>query len=72
MNQDTEKTRYSDSELEEFRELIEGKLQKAREQLNFYVLQMEERGNSGDAKIKGLDLKEIENIIYRNYMKITM
>lgn len=55
MNQDTEKTRYSDSELEEFRELIEGKLQKAREQLDFYMQQLEERGNSGEAKIKGLD-----------------
>ncbi len=53
--QTTERTRYSDEELEEFRVLIQGKLKEAREQLDFYLLQLRELSNSADSKIRGLD-----------------
>ncbi|MEZ5040050.1 MAG: TraR/DksA family transcriptional regulator [Saprospiraceae bacterium] len=66
MNQQIEKTRYSDAELEEFRILIEDKLVKAREQLDYYQTQLTEMAESSDAKIKGLDdgitTMESENI----------
>jgi RNA polymerase-binding protein DksA len=51
----TVKTRYSDSELDEFRQLIESKLSRARDQLNFYLRQLSEMGDNPDAKIKNLD-----------------
>ncbi len=50
-----EKTRYSDSELEEFRILIEEKLKVSRDQLDFYLKQMADLADNPDAKIKGLD-----------------
>lgn len=49
------KTRYSDEELEEFKLLIEAKLKKAKEQLQFYLKQLEEMADNPDTKIKGLD-----------------
>ena len=52
---DQDKTRYTDEELEEFQVLIEGKLVNAREQLQFYLQQLQELADSSDAKIKGLD-----------------
>lgn len=55
MGQNENKTRYSDAELEEFRDLIERKLKAAREQLEFYLEQLAETADSEDAKIKGLD-----------------
>ena len=55
MNNKGEKTRYSDEELEEFKVLIENKLIKAKEQLDFYLKQMEEMGQNNNTKIKGLD-----------------
>ena len=55
MNPNGEKTRYSDDELEEFKVLIENKLVKAKEQLNFYLTQMGEMGENDNTKIKGLD-----------------
>lgn len=55
MSQKAEKTRYTDEELEEFRKLIEEKLGKAREQLDFYMTQLSEMADNPDAKIKGLD-----------------
>lgn len=55
MNHKGEKTRYSDEELEEFRILIENKLIKAKEQLNFYLVQLGEINENQNAKIKGLD-----------------
>ncbi len=55
MNPKEEKTRYSDDELEEFRILIENKLVKAKEQLNFYLTQLGEINENQSAKIKGLD-----------------
>ncbi len=55
MNQKAEKTRYSDEELEEFRLLIEKKLERAREQLQFYLDQLAELADNPDSKVKGLD-----------------
>ena len=55
MNQKAEKTRYSDEELEEFRLLIEKKLELAQEQLQFYLDQLSELADNPDAKVKGLD-----------------
>lgn len=49
------KTRYTDEELEEFKILIEEKLRKAREQLDFYLKQLSEMADNPDSKIKGLD-----------------
>jgi len=55
MSQKAEKTRYSDEELQEFKVLIEEKLEKATEQLNFTLNQLEEYAENADSKIKGLD-----------------
>ncbi len=55
MNQKAEKTRYSDEELEEFRVLIEKKLERAQEQLEFYLDQLSELADNPDSKVKGLD-----------------
>ncbi|MCO6476613.1 MAG: TraR/DksA C4-type zinc finger protein [Phaeodactylibacter sp.] len=55
MNRKAEKTRYSDEELEEFRLLIEKKLARAQEQLQFYLDQLAELADNPDAKVKGLD-----------------
>lgn len=55
MSQILEKTRYSDEELEEFKALIEEKLNKALGQLQFYQQQLEEFAEGSDAKIRGLD-----------------
>lgn len=49
------KTRYSDAELREFKELIENKLEKAKAQLEYYQAQLSEMAENQDAKIKGLD-----------------
>ncbi len=51
----TERTRYSDAELEEFKVLITDKLQKAEDELTFYKNQLAERADGDDAKLKGLD-----------------
>lgn len=53
MNQNLDKTRYSDEELDEFRILIEEKLDKAKDQLQFYLQQLEDMADNPDAKIKG-------------------
>lgn len=55
MSQNTDKTRYSDEELAEFKQLIEDKLAKAQDQLAFYKQQITELADNPDAKIKGLD-----------------
>ena len=55
MNTNEKKTRYSDDELEEFKILIEEKLTKGKEQLDFYLSQLADRTNGGDAKVRGLD-----------------
>ncbi len=51
----TDKTRYSDAELQEFDAIIVRKLEQAREQLKFYVDQIAEAGQSSDSKNKGLE-----------------
>lgn len=53
--QTTERTRYSDEELEEFRELIQAKLAEAKDQLDFYLTQLKDLSSSADSKIRGLD-----------------
>ena len=55
MSKNTDKTRYSDKELEEFKELLEEKLHKAQDQLSFYKQQISELADNPDTKIKGLD-----------------
>ncbi len=50
-----EKTRYSDEELKEFDALIDAKLAKAQDQLDFYRNQLEELADNPDSKVKGLD-----------------
>ena len=50
-----EKTRYSDKELKFFDQVIDDKLTKAKEQLEFYLNQLQELADNPDAKIKGLD-----------------
>jgi RNA polymerase-binding transcription factor DksA len=54
MSTDT-KTRYSDEELSEFEVIIDTKLNKARQELDFYRQQMKNRAENSDMKLKGLD-----------------
>lgn len=53
--QSEDRTRYSDAELEEFRELIESKLDEARTQMNFYMTQLQDMADGSDSKVSGLD-----------------
>lgn len=55
MQAQTQKTRYSDQELEEFRQLIEKKLKRARNQLDFYQNQLRDIADNSDTKVKALD-----------------
>lgn len=48
-------SRYSEQELAEFRAIIEGKLEEARKQLNYYLNQLAEQTNGEDGKVRGLD-----------------
>ncbi len=50
-----EKTRYNDEELNEFKELIEEKLEKAHKQLSYYLKQLVDMADNSDAKIKSLE-----------------
>jgi RNA polymerase-binding transcription factor DksA len=50
-----EKTRYSDEELSEFDNLINSKLVQAREQLQFYLNQIQEISESDDSKPTSID-----------------
>jgi len=54
-SKDSPKTRYTDEELEVFRALIEKKLARAKDELDFTLSQLEDMADSPDAKIKGLD-----------------
>ncbi len=54
-NNETITTRYSDEELEEFKVLIEKKLDRAKRELEFYKNQLSEMADSADAKVRGLD-----------------
>ncbi len=53
--QPTSELRYSDQDLQEFREIIEKKLERAREDLDFYLTSLQERADNPDTKVKGLD-----------------
>ena len=55
MSENAQKSRYSDEELNEFKLLIEGKLEKAKKELSFYRQQLSEMADNPDAKIRGLD-----------------
>jgi DnaK suppressor protein len=48
-------TRYSDSELAVFENLITEKLTSARGELEFYMTQLQEMAQNPDTKVKGLD-----------------
>ncbi|MBT8233823.1 MAG: TraR/DksA family transcriptional regulator [Saprospiraceae bacterium] len=50
-----EKTRYSDDELAEFDKLIDGKLSKANQELQYYLAQIRELAENDGTKLKGLD-----------------
>jgi len=58
-----EKTRYSDQELIEFKELILEKIEKANDQLAFYKAQLSEFSQSPDGHIKNLEdgISTVEN-----------
>ena len=49
------KNRYSDEELEEFRQLLEEKLAAAKDQLEYYKTQLSEMADNSDAKVKSLE-----------------
>lgn len=51
----SEKSRYTDTELDEFKSLISGKLSEAQKDLDFYKKQMADRADNPDSKLKGLD-----------------
>lgn len=57
------KSRYSDSELAEFEAIIDSKLDRAREQFDFYTTQLSDMADNPDTKVKGLDdgLATVEN-----------
>ncbi len=51
----TIKTRYTESELQEFEKIINAKLADSKEQLDFYLKQMSDRADNPDNKVRGLD-----------------
>ena len=51
----SKKSRYSEKELEYFQKLIDKKLVEAREQLEFYIVQIKNIGSDPDSKLKGLE-----------------
>lgn len=55
MNEELQRSRYSDEELAEFEALILEKLESAKEQHSFYQTQLQELSENPDSKIKGLD-----------------
>lgn len=50
-----QRSRYSDHELAEFKQIIDDRLTEARRQLQFYLQQIEEQNSSEDAKPRGLE-----------------
>ena len=50
-----ERTRYNDKELGEFDRIIDKKLEQAKDQLDYYLRQIQEFGENQDAKQKNLD-----------------
>ncbi|MCB9255653.1 MAG: TraR/DksA family transcriptional regulator [Chitinophagales bacterium] len=64
-----EKTRYSDSELQEFRELIERKLAEAREELKDYQDQiLKKNTGSSDSDYKFNGLEDSSLLVEREYL----
>ncbi|MCB0520302.1 MAG: TraR/DksA C4-type zinc finger protein [Lewinellaceae bacterium] len=55
MTTTTERSRYSDQELEEFRSIIEKKLVKAQDQMEYCLRQLSDMADNPDAKVKNLD-----------------
>lgn len=55
MSGKSEKTRYSDEELEEFKALINKKLEKAKHELDFFSREISARADNSDTKVKGLE-----------------
>ena len=49
------KTKYSQKELKEFEAIIDDKLMKAQENLDYYLAQIQDIANNPDSKLKGLD-----------------
>lgn len=50
-----ESKRYSDSELKMFEKVVNEKLEAAREQLEYYLKQISDFGQSDASKVRGLD-----------------
>lgn len=64
-----EKTRYTDSELQEFKELIERKLKEAREELKDYQDQILKKNNgSSDTDYKYNGLEDSSMLVEREYL----
>ena len=55
MSEKAIKTRYSDDELRDFEQIIDKKLEKSRQELDFYKSQLSEMADNQDSKVKGLD-----------------
>ena len=55
MSEKAIKTRYSDDELRDFEQIIDKKLEKSKQELNFYMSQLSEMADNQDSKVKGLD-----------------
>jgi len=51
----SKKTRYSDNELQEFSSLIDGKLNEAKGQLNFYLNQIHESTTQANNRVNGVE-----------------
>lgn len=69
MANNNEKTRYSDSELEEFKEIIEKKLVEAREELEEYqnqILKKNSGASDSDYKFNGLEDSHV--LVEREYL----
>ena len=49
------KTKYNQKELKEFEAIIDDKLLKAQENLDYYLAQIQDIANNPDSKLKGLD-----------------
>ncbi|MEM1324775.1 MAG: TraR/DksA family transcriptional regulator [Bacteroidota bacterium] len=62
----SEKTRYSDAELSEFKAIVEKKLRRAKDQFDYIHNQMKDLADNPDAKIRGLDdatgVREVEQL----------
>ena len=50
-----ETLRYGDEDLKEFRILVEEKIAETEERINYYLKQLNEHGQTEDAKVRGLD-----------------